>query len=421
MHQPTTPTISAVSDEKMARIRAQFPALAGETVFLENAGGSQVPGIVANAIRDYMLSSYVQLGAGYAHSLRATETVDKAHDFINLFMNGTQRGKVILGSSSSALCRMLADCYANVIGADASIVLAASAHEANVGPWLRLAQLTGATVRWWPVDPVEQRCTLETLEPLLDDSVALVAFPQVSNLLGGINDVKTITERVHEAGARVVVDGVAFAPHRAIDVEAWNVDWYVYSTYKVYGPHMAALFGSDDALRDLEGHGPNHFFIPHDEVPYKFEIGGVSHENCAGLLALGTYLNILTDKPADATPTRETIETAFDLMTACELPLQQRLIDYLQSKPGVRIVGPATGDVSRVGTISFVHDSIPAATIVAEADRRNIGIRYGHMYAYRLCEGLGIDVSTGVVRTSVVHYNTMDEVEQLIDAFEAVL
>ena len=111
--------------------------------------------------------------------------------------------------------------------------------------------------------------------------MALVAFPHVSNLLGEIVDVAEVTSLAHQSGARVVVDGVAYAPHRAIDVASWKVDWYAYSAYKVYGPHMAVLWGRSDALAELTG--PNHFFIPDDEVPYKFEIGGPSHEGCAGI------------------------------------------------------------------------------------------------------------------------------------------
>jgi cysteine desulfurase family protein (TIGR01976 family) len=406
-----------VSDDQRKRIREQFPALAGDTVFLENAGGSQVPAVVADSIRNYMLSSYVQLGAGYPVSQRATELVDEAHDFVRLMMNGGD-GEVILGPSTSALLLMLAGCYAQILDEGAEIVVAQTGHEANVGPWKKLASL-GLELRWWEMDADTFECPLSSLENLLSDRTALVAFPHVSNLLGGIVDIEAITKLAHSAGARVVVDGVAYAPHRPIDVSAWNVDWYAYSTYKVYGPHMAALWGQTDALAELTG--PNHFFVSDDDLPYKFELGGPNHEGCAGICGLRDYLAYLVDLEDPQQLDRPAIERAFDVMTACELPLQARLIEYLRSRNDVRIVGPDDDGPSRVGTISFVHESKSSADITAAVDRSAIGIRHGHMYAYHLCEAAGLEPEDGVVRTSLVHYNTIQEIEKLIEVFDEVL
>jgi cysteine desulfurase family protein (TIGR01976 family) len=406
-----------ISNDDRERIRAQFPALAGDTVYLENAGGSQVPAVVADSIRDYMLTSYVQLGANYPTSLRATEIVDEAHDFVRLMMNGTD-GEVILGSSTSVLLQMLSRCYAQVLKPGSEVVVAQTGHEANVGPWKMLDRL-GFSLRWWEMDPASCTCPLSDLEELLTDRTALVAFPHVSNLLGEIVDIEAITSLAHEAGARVVVDGVAYAPHRAMNVSAWNVDWYAYSTYKVYGPHMAAMWGRRDALAELSG--PNHFFVPDDDLPYKFEVGGANHEGCAGLLGLRDYLAFLVGENDPAALDRPAIERAFDFMTACELPLQARLIEYLRSRDDLRIIGPIDDGDSRVGTISFVHDSKSSAEITAAVDRSGIGIRHGHMYAYHLCEAAGLEPEDGVVRTSLVHYNTLEEIERLIEVFDAAL
>ncbi len=407
----------AISDAERARIRAQFPALAGDTVFLENAGGSQVPKVVADRIYDYMVSTYVQLGAGYGLSQQATQIVDDAHDFVSLVMNG-RNGEVILGSSTSVLLQMLSGCYAKVLAPGSAIVVAQTGHEANIGPWKNLARL-GFDLRWWEMDPLSCTCSMDQLDELLADGVALLAFPHVSNLLGEIVDVAAITDRAHAAGARVVVDGVAFAPHRAIDVEAWKVDWYAFSTYKVYGPHMGALWGRHDALAELTG--PNHFFVPDDEIPYKFEVGGANHEGCAALLGLRDYLAFLTGVSEPGALARKDIERAYDAMTSCELPLQARLIDYLGSRNDVRIIGPASAGKDRVGTISFIHESKSSAEITADVDRSGIGIRHGHMYAYHLCEAVGLDPDDGVVRVSLVHYNTLDEIERLIEVLDTAL
>jgi cysteine desulfurase family protein (TIGR01976 family) len=414
MEGTVTATITGAERE---RIRAQFPSLARDVIYLENAGGSQVPAVVADSIRDYMLSSYVQLGANYPLSQRCTELVDEAHDFARMMMNGAA-GEVILGPSTSALLEMLAGCYAKTLTPGSEIVVAQTGHEANVGPWKHLERI-GFPLRWWEMDPETFTCPLDGLAQLLTDRTALVAFPHVSNLLGEIVDIGAITKLAHDAGARVVVDGVAYAPHRAIDVSGWDVDWYAYSTYKVYGPHMAALWGRRDAVAELTG--PNYFFIPDDEIPYKFEVGGVSHEGCAGIRGLRSYLSFLAglDRPQDLD--RAAIERVFDTMTACELPLQARLIEYLKGRSDVRIVGPEDSGPSRVGTISFVHESKSSAEITAVVDRSGIGIRHGHMYAYHLCEAARLDPEDGVVRVSLVHYNTPDEIERLIEVLEEAL
>jgi cysteine desulfurase family protein (TIGR01976 family) len=407
----------SITDDLRQRIRASFPALAGDTVFLENAGGSQVPLVVADRMRDYLLSSYVQVGASYPLSQQASKTVDDAHAFVRLLMGGHD-GEVILGPSTSALLQMLADCYAKVLTPGQEVVVAQTGHEANVGPWKRL-QRHGIRLRWWELDPSTCTCPTTSLQPLLNRRTALVALPHVSNLLGEIVDLAPIRELTHAAGARLVVDGVAYAPHRAMAVDAWDVDWYAYSAYKVYGPHLAALWGRRDALAELIG--PNHFFIPSEQVPYSFELGGVCHEGCAGILGLAEYLGSLAGVSQGNSLDRAAIERAFDLMTACELPLQARLIDYLDSRSEVRILGPQHADPSRVGTVSFVHASQSSRSITEAVDRSGIAIRNGHMYAYHLCEAMGLDPEDGVVRVSLVHYNTPAEIERLIEVLDTVL
>ena len=402
------------TENDVEQYRQQFPALQGRTIFLENAGGSQVPAMVIDAISRYMRRSYVQLGAGYDKSRNSTRLVGQAHDFVKQLMGG-EDGEVILGASTSALLRMLADCYASKLASGQEIVVARFGHEANIGPWLRLEAL-GIEIRWWDLDGETMSSSIDQLESMLTSGTALIAFPHVSNLLGEILDVESVTRLAHAVGARVVVDGVAYAPHRAMAVSDWGVDWYAFSAYKVYGPHMAALWGSHEALAEIRG--PNHFFI--SDVPYQFELGGVSHEGCAGILALSDYLSLLSGTP-EAVSSREIIRAAYDTMTACELPMQSKLIEFLQSRQSVRIVGPGHGDISRVGTISFVHDRIPSSAITAAVDRTEIAIRHGHMYAYRLCRSLGLEPEDGVVRISLVHYNTETEIERLIEVLDEVL
>lgn len=411
-------SITSTQARTVSEIRARFPALQTDFVFFENAGGSQVPAEVANAIRDYMLTSYVQLGGGFELSKRADKVVADAHAFINIMMNGENRGKVILGPSSTQLCTMLAECYSRLLSPGDRVVVCQTGHEANVGPWMKLERF-GIGSEIWKIDPASFECPLSSLEAILKaGKVKVVAFPHVSNLLGEVVDVPAITSLAHRYGARVVVDGVAYAPHRPIDVEAWDVDWYVYSTYKVYGPHMSALYGRQDAIEELTG--PNHFFLPKDLVPYKFELGGASHEGCAGLLALKSYLNFIAGENGEAS--RRAVERAFNRMGELELPLQAELIDYLRNKAGVSIIGPATAGIERIPTISFLVEGKRSKDVCEAVDSTGrFGIKRGHMYAYRMCEALGIDTDDGVVRVSMVHYNTHEEVAEFIRALDRLI
>jgi len=362
-----------------------------------------------------MLESYVQLGAGYDLSQRATAVVQEAHDFVRLLMGG-QEGEVILGPSTSALLQMLADSYSRVLEPGREIIVAQTGHEANVGPWVRMER-SGMKIRWWQMDPETLTCSLDQLDELLNERTAIVALPHVSNLLGEIVDISAISGLAHQAGARVVADGVAFAPHRAMDVAGWGVDWYAYSTYKVYGPHMGAMWGSAAAVAELTG--PNHFFI--DDVPYQFELGGVCHEGCAGILGLADYLKVVVEVNPESELSRAEVEQAFEVMTACERPLISELIDYLESRSDVRIVGPSHDGTDRVGTVSFVHSSKSSREITEFVDASGVAIRHGHMYAYRLCEAAGLDPDDGVVRISLVHYNTLEEIDRLIGVLHEAL
>jgi selenocysteine lyase/cysteine desulfurase len=167
--------------------------------------------------------------------------------------------------------------------------------------------------------------------------------------------------------------------------------------------------------------GPNHFFIPADDLPYKFEPGGANHESCAGFLGLGDYLRFLTGTEATGSCDREVIEQAFARMQAWEEPLITRLLDYLNNRNDVRVVGPRDAGLDRVGTISFLHQSKSSREITAAVDRTDVAIRHGHMYAWHLCEAMDLDPEDGVVRVSLVHYNTLEEIDRLVEVFDQVI
>jgi selenocysteine lyase/cysteine desulfurase len=220
-----------MSISKQEELRLEFPFFHEypDWIFLENAGGSQVPLSVINSISKYYSRSYVQLGAEYYQSNEATHTVELAHDFCREIMNGNGIGEVVLGSSTTQLVHTLAHAFDKLITSiDDEIILTNLAHEANYGAWTKLR---GKILEW----KAHERVNLDDLLALLSERTRIVAIPHVSNLVGEILDVQAIVELVHQQSpkARIIVDGVAYAPHRAIDVRQWNVDFYVFSLYKV--------------------------------------------------------------------------------------------------------------------------------------------------------------------------------------------
>ena len=395
-------------------VRSWFPSLQSQFAYLENAGTSQVPGVVAEAMAHFMTTSYVQLSAGYEASRRADEVVAEAHAWMETFVNAGTTGKVAMGPSTTVMMRHLAGAYGRRLQPGDEIIVADSNHESNAGPWHELAR-QGIVVRAWPVDPVYGGVTLDGLSVLLNERTKLVTLPHVSNLIGRVEPVREVAAMAHRVGAKVVVDGVAYAPHRAIDVQELGADWYVFSNYKVYGPQMATLFGTNEAFDELEG--PNHFFIDAKSIPYKFEPGGVSSVGCAGILALRPYFQFLSGQRSDD---RSTVVAGYKAIEKLEEPLTKRVLDYLATKD-VTVHGDATVTENSVATISFTHSKLTSAEIVAAVHRYPVGIRHGHMYAYRLCQALGLDPTDGVVRISMVHYNAEDEVEVLIRALESIL
>jgi cysteine desulfurase family protein (TIGR01976 family) len=384
----------------LTAVRRQFPALDREWIFLDNAGGSQILGRAIDRVAEFLRTSNVQLGGSYAVSQLAGERVQAGAGALARWI-GCDPSEVVIGSSTTQLLANLASAMVGQLAHGDEIVVTNLDHEANVGAWRRLAE-RGVVLKQWPVDPESLTLRLEELQPLLTPRTRLVCFTHASNLVGTIHPVAAISRAVHQHGARVCVDGVAYAPHRRIDVRAWDVDYYVFSIYKVYGPHLAALYGKRELLAGLRN--INHFFIGDKEVPYKLQPGNVNYELVHTLPAVVEYLESLS----------------FDEVAAHEARLATRLLGFLGAVPGVRILGERAASATRVPTVSFVAEGRSSAEIVRAVDPHRIGIKHGDFYARRLVESLGL-ADGGVVRVSMVHYNTIEEVDRLIAALEPAL
>ena len=405
-----------------AFVRSQFPALDGEWIFLDNAGGSQILAPVLRRLQEYLIRFNVQHGASYLPSRRAAAALDEANHAVARWLGAPDAAEVVLGPSSTMLLRILAACLGRTFAPGDEVIVTDSDHEANIGPWLQLAE-RGIVVRTWHVDRESCRLELSALRELLSARTRLVALTHVSNVLGTINPVAEIARVVHEHGALVCVDGVAFAPHRRVDVQALDVDFYVLSFYKVFGPHHAVLYGRRQHLVAMPGF--NHFFVDPTDIPYKFQPGNVNYELSYSLMGLWDYVTdfCAAHEHGDlaANPRRQ-LEFVFDRVGEHEEALTAQLLEFLSHKARVRIVGsPGAERTERVPTVSFVVDGKTSDSIVQATDARHVGIRFGHFYSKRLIDALGLAARNGVVRVSMAHYNTRDEMTRLTQALDAVL
>ena len=404
---------------ELGRVRAEFPALNADCVYLDNAGGSQVLKRVADRIHDYLLTSSVQPGASYRQSVLAEEKVLSARRAIAELINAAHDEEVVMGGSTTGLMWQFTQAILPGIRDGDEIIVTDCDHEANIGGWTRL-QRAGAIVKVWKINRDNFELTLDELDRLLNARTKWVAMTQASNVLGTINPVADVARRVHVAGARLCVDGVAYAPHRLVDVQASGADVYVFSFYKVFGPHYAVLWGKRDLLLALPT--LNHHFIAQDDLPYKLQPGNVNFELSYGCAGIAEYLIEIGTGVGATGGNRERMQCAFDRFARHEDALAEKLLAFLRSRNNVRIIGMdhMVRDV-RLPTISFVVAGMQSESVVRHLDKFNIGIRFGDFYATQLIDTLGLRAQGGVVRVSMAHYNTTDEIDRLIAHLSEVI
>ncbi len=385
----------------------------GELAFFENAGGTFVPQSVIDKVVRYMSETQVQPGGEFAPSILAAERMAESHRLMAEMLNAAPE-EVMIGISTSMNVYLLAQAVRHWFAPGDEVVVTNLDHEANNGAWRRLEEF-GLKIREWQVNPETADLELDDLDALLNDRTRLVCVSQCSNITGSINDVAQIARRVHNAGALICVDAVAYAPHRKLDVKALDVDFYLVSLYKLYGPHVSLLYGKRELL--LKAKRQHHYFIPDDDIPLKLNPGGPNHEFTASLSGITDYFDSVHRHhfPGSNAALHARMAECFDLITAHEERLAAPFVEFLSSKPGVRIIGRATADhEARVPTFSFVVDGRDSNEFPRHLAKHDVGIRAGHFYAKRLIDALDLDRNNGVVRASMVHYNSPEEVQRLI-------
>lgn len=399
-------------------VRGQFPAfaepnLAGQA-FFENAGGSYTCRQVLDRLTRFYHQRKVQPYAPYAASQLAGAEMDEARQGLAGLM-GVARDEVSFGPSTTQNTYVLAQAFRQWLSPGESIVITNQDHEANSGPWRRLAE-EGVEVLEWQINTTTGKLEPSDLENLLDEKVRLVCFPHCSNVVGEINPVIEITAMAHAAGAFTCVDGVSYAPHGIPNVGMMGPDIYLFSAYKTFGPHQGIMVIRRDLGLQLPNQG--HFFNS-DTLYKRFTPAGPDHAQVAACAGMVDYARDLAAHHGAGGDLTAIGEAAHDLMRAREVELLAPVMDYLANRNDLRVLGPQDPD-TRAPTVA-VDLGRNAEAVAAELSQHGIMAGGGDFYAVRALTALGIDPAQGVLRLSFTHYTSEGEIQQLLKGLDAVL
>ncbi|WP_299955494.1 aminotransferase class V-fold PLP-dependent enzyme [uncultured Roseobacter sp.] len=400
-------------------VRSQFPAfevpsLQGQA-FFENAGGSYTCAPVIDRLTRFYTERKVQPYAPYPASQLGGAEMDEARTRMAALL-GVESDELSFGPSTTQNTYVLAQAFAEMMQPGEAIVVTNQDHEANSGPWRRLTA-RGIEIREWQLNPETGHLDPEDLEELLDDTVRLVCFPHCSNVVGEINPVTEITALAHAAGAFTCVDGVSYAPHGFPDVGALGPDIYLFSAYKTYGPHQG-LMVMRRTLGNLLPNQGHHF--NGDALTKRFTPAGPDHAQIAACAGMADYVDALYAHhfTADAGP-KARGQAVHDLMRAHEEVLLTPLLEAMKARNSVRLIGPETAS-GRAPTVALALTR-PGEAVAEALAAHGIMAGGGDFYAGRALDAMCVDSELGVLRLSFTHYTTSGEVDQLLNALDAVL
>lgn len=391
-------------------VRAAYPALSDGYSYLDGAAGTQTPQSVIDAIRDAYVAGIGNQGGAFPASARSDTIVSEARAAVADLVGGVPDG-VIFGPNMTTLTYRLAGALAKHWRPGDNVVLSRLDHDANVRPWVQVAERVGAEVRWAMPDVKTGELPVAQYDELLDERTRLVAFTAASNILGTRPDVAGITAKAHAVGALAYIDGVHATPHCPVDVSAYGADFYATSAYKWSGPHIGAVI-ADPAT--LDGLHPDKLLPAPDSVPSRFEAGTHALADLAGVTAAVEHLAGLA-APAAATGAsrRQRVLASMTAVSDYEQALFGELLAGLAKLPGVRLYGSAA---NRTATAFFnIEGHEPRAVAEFLADHR-VNVWSGISYAWEPAGVLGIRDSGGAVRAGLVHYNNGTDVERLLNA-----
>ena len=407
----------------VAALRDHFPALArtlGDrpVAYLDGPGGTQVTRECIDAMTSYLERSNANHGGAFVASVETDAILDEAHAATADFLGAADPDEIAFGPNMTTLTFAMSRAIGRAIGPGDEIVVTRLDHDANVAPWLAMAEDRGLTVRWLELDEEAAALDLDRLDEVLTERTKVVAIGLASNALGTVNDVGRVVEVAHAVGAIVYVDAVHAAPHMPIDVSALQADLLVCSPYKFFAPHLGMLYGRRDLLERLTAYRVR----PAGEaLPGKWETGTQNHEALAGLLGTFSYLERLGAAYGDAAgrdDRRGRFRAAMSAIHAHEREMSIAALERLAAVRGLHLFGIT--EPSRVGervpTFSFTLAGHHPRAIAEHLAQHSISAWDGDFYAWELVRALGLDDSGGLLRIGLVHYNTLDEVDRLVAA-----
>jgi cysteine desulfurase family protein (TIGR01976 family) len=403
-------------------VRSQFPSLDRPDIFFDNPGGTQIARQSAVRIQQYLLECNANHDGAFATSLQSDGVLNDAHAAMADFLNAACPEEIIFGNNMTTLTLHISRSLGRTLNFGDEIVVTRLDHDANISPWLLVAEDRGCKITWIDFDVEDCTLKLDEFEKALERKPRIVAFGYASNAVGTINPVRKITEMAHAAGALVFVDAVQYAPHGPIDVQSLGVDFLVCSAYKFFGPHAGILYGRYDLLEGLTAYKVR---PAPDSLPGKFETGTQNHEGIAGILGSVEYFEWLGKtfggeqeeglRERGYTGRRLELKKAMTALRAHEFELSRNLLSELGQVPGLRLYGQADPNKvdQRVPTFAFRLEGKHPRAVAEALAAEGIYVWDGNYYALAVTERLGVEQDGGMVRVGAVHYNTPDEVTRL--------
>lgn len=404
-------------------VHAQFPQYSDnpERVFCSNAGGSYMARQVIDILQRYNEHTRVQPYYPFHPSEDAGEAMDVARRGWAQALN-IELTELTIGPSTSMNTYVMAQALGANWNSGDEIIVTNQDHEANIGVWRRKAEEKGAVVRQWSIDPETGLLDPEDLEKLLTPRTRWLFFTQCSNVIGTVNPVTDIVQRVRALStAKICVDAVSYSPHHICDLKALDVDMYVFSLYKVFGPHQGILYVNKTLAEELQGQ--SHYFNQHDDSK-RYNPAGPQHAQIAGCQGVLDYFDALhqhhggnsSDSP------QQIMQAVHKLMSEQEKSLTIPIVEYLRDSSKVQLLGKThCDDEDRAATIAFKPLKTSSDSVAASMQKAGIGTENGDFYAPRAIQAMGLEHDGGVVRVSLLHYNTQRDVERILIGLDEAL
>ena len=411
----------------LQEIRSNFPALSIQDkskrrIYFDNPAGTQVSQQVVDAMQDCLIGSNANIQGGFETSNRVDRILSDARQAMADLLNANCHDEIIFGQNMTTLTLHFSRSLGRLFSPGDEIILSKMDHDANISPWLLLAEDLNLKIKWLAFDNESFEFNINDLDALLTNRTKLICVGGASNLLGTINDIKTISKKAKSVGAFCFVDAVQLVPHVAIDVQDIGCDFLVCSSYKFFGPHQGILWGKKDVMSSLELYKVR---PATDQLPGCFETGTQSHEGIAGITAAIDYFAWVGEKYAQEFVIKnkskrqrtEILHGALDYLLAYEADITKHLINGLNTIKNLKIQGVTANEAihRRLPTVSFTITNYQSSDIAAALARENIFVWSGHSYALEVVKSLTLLDSGGVVRVGPVHYNGTEEIDDFIE------